>query len=58
MSHINLKFVGFIKRNRQLVGSLSKIDNCGDQDIDGRIILRGLFRTWEGLWELDGAGSG
>jgi hypothetical protein len=27
-------------------------------DVDGRIILRRIFRKWEGLWGLDGAGSG
>jgi hypothetical protein len=31
---------------------------CGDPDVDERIILRWIFRKWEGLWGLDGAGSG
>ena len=26
--------------------------------VDGRIILRWIFRKWEGLWGLDGVGSG
>jgi hypothetical protein len=30
----------------------------GDPDVDGRIILRRIFRKWEGLWEVDGVGSG
>jgi hypothetical protein len=24
-------------------------DHCGDPDLDGRIILRGIFRKWEGV---------
>ena len=24
-------------------------DHCGDQDIDGKIILRWIFRKWEGV---------
>jgi hypothetical protein len=24
-------------------------DQWGDQDVDGRIILRWIFRTWEGV---------
>jgi hypothetical protein len=39
-------------------GSLRERDHWGDPDVDGRIILRGMFRKWEGLWGLDGAGSG
>jgi hypothetical protein len=30
----------------------------GDTDVDGRIILRGIFRKLEGLWRLYGVGSG
>jgi hypothetical protein len=30
----------------------------GDPDVDGRIILRWIFGKWEGLWGLDGVGSG
>ena len=26
--------------------------------VHGRIILRWIFRKWEGLWGLDGVGSG
>jgi hypothetical protein len=32
--------------------------HSGDPDVDGRIILRWIFRTLEGLWGLDGVGSG
>jgi hypothetical protein len=39
------------------LGSLREGDHYGDPDIDGRIILRGIFRKWEGLWGLDGAVS-
>jgi hypothetical protein len=28
-------------------GSLRERDHWGDPDIDGRIILRGIFRKWE-----------
>jgi hypothetical protein len=35
-------------------GSLREGDHWGDPDVDGRIILRGIFRKWG----LDGAGSG
>jgi hypothetical protein len=30
----------------------------GDPDVDGRIILRWIFRKWEGVWGLDEVGSG
>jgi len=33
-------------------------DHWGDPDIDGRIILRRIFRKWEGVGGLDGVGSG
>ena len=39
-------------------GSLRERDHWGDQDVDGRIILRWIFRKWEGVWGLDGVGSG
>ena len=39
-------------------GNLRERDNWGDPDVDGRIILRRIFRKWEGLWGLDGVGSG
>ena len=29
-------------------GNLRKIDHWGDPDADGRIILRWIFRKWEG----------
>jgi hypothetical protein len=38
-------------------GSLRERDNWVDPDVDGRIILRGIFRKWEELWGLDGAGT-
>jgi hypothetical protein len=28
-------------------GSLRESDHWGDQDVDGRIILRRIFRKWE-----------
>jgi len=39
-------------------GKLRERDQWGDPDADGRIILRWIFRKWEGLWGLDGVGSG
>jgi hypothetical protein len=43
----------------QLVKTVShKINAWGDPDVDGRIILRWIFRSGRGLWGLDGAGSG
>jgi hypothetical protein len=30
----------------------------GDPDVDGRRIFRWIFRKWEGVVGLDGAGSG
>ena len=29
--------------------NLREIDHWGDQDVDGRIILRWIFRKWEGV---------
>ena len=34
---------GFWWRNRR------EIDHWGDTDVDGRIILRRIFREWEGV---------
>ena len=39
-------------------GNLRERDHWEGPDADGRIILRWIFRKWEGLWELDGVGSG
>jgi hypothetical protein len=33
--------------------SLRERDYWGDPDIDGRIILRGVFRKWEGAQDRD-----
>ena len=38
--------------------TLGERDQWGDQDVDGKIILRWIFRNWEGVvWGLDGVGS-
>ena len=39
-------------------GNLRERDHWGDPDVVGRIILRWIFRKWEGLWGLAGVGSG
>jgi hypothetical protein len=40
-------------------GNLREGDQWGDPDVDGRLILRWIFRKWEGVvWGLDGVGSG
>jgi len=45
-------------------GNLRKRDHWGDPDIDGRIILRLIFRKWEGvegtgeIWLRIGTGGG
>jgi hypothetical protein len=38
------------------LGRLRERDHWGDPDADGRIILRGIFRKWDGA--VDGACSG
>jgi len=32
-----------------LVGNLRERDHWGDPEVDGRIILRRIFRKWEGV---------
>ena len=34
-----------------LVGKHEGKRPLGDPDVDGRIILRWIFRKWEGLWD-------
>ena len=34
-------------------GNLRERDHWGDQDVDGRIILRWIFRKWDvGVWTV------
>jgi hypothetical protein len=35
--------------HRVLVGNLRQRDHSGDPDVGGRIILRRVFRKWEGV---------
>jgi hypothetical protein len=35
-------------------GNQRERDHWGDQDVGGRIILRWIFRKWEGVCGLDG----
>jgi hypothetical protein len=36
---------------RVLVGKHRERDDCGDPGVDGRIILRRMFRKWDvGIW--------
>ena len=50
--------------HRVLVGNLRERDHRGDPDVDGRIILRWIFRKWEGVvgtgwsWFRIGTGGG
>jgi hypothetical protein len=44
--------------HRVLVGKPEGKSHWGDPDVDGRIILRWMFRKLEGLWGLGGIGSG
>ena len=48
--------------HRVLVGNLRKRDHWGDPDVDGRIILRWIFRKWEEVvetgWSWLGIGTG
>jgi hypothetical protein len=39
-------------------GNLRERDHWGDPDVDGRIMLRWIFRKWEGILGLDGVGPG
>jgi len=45
-------------------GNLREIDHWGDPDIDGKVILRRIFRKWEGVvatgwsWLRIGTGGG
>ena len=39
-------------------GNLRERNHWGDADIDGRIILRWIFRKWEAVVGTDGVGSG
>jgi hypothetical protein len=43
---------------RVLVGKPEGNIPFGKQDVDGRIILRWIFRKLGGSWGLDGVGSG
>jgi hypothetical protein len=45
-------------------GSIRERDHWGDPDVNGRIILKGIFRKWEGVegtrwsWLRIGTGGG
>ena len=39
-------------------GNLRKRDNLGNPGVDGRIILRWIFRKWDVGYGLDRSGSG
>jgi hypothetical protein len=39
-------------------GNLRERDHLGEPGVDGKIILRWIFRKWDVGYGLDGAGSG
>jgi hypothetical protein len=43
---------------RFFVGKPERIDHWGDPGIGGTIILRWIFRKWDGVYGLDRADSG
>jgi hypothetical protein len=50
-------------RGEVCTGSSGERDHWGDPDLDGRIILRWIFRKWEGVetgwsWLRIGTGGG
>jgi hypothetical protein len=38
---------------RILVGRPEGRNHLGDPGVDGRIILKRIFKTWDGTWRLD-----
>ena len=50
--------------HKVLMGKPEGKNHWGDQDVDGRIILRWIFRKWEGVvgtgwsWHRIGTGGG
>ena len=44
--------------HKVLVGKPEGGNQWEDQDVDGKIILRWIFRIGKGLWGQDGVGSG
>jgi hypothetical protein len=36
-----------------LVGKPEEGDHLEDPGVDGRIILRWIFRTWDEVWDMD-----
>jgi hypothetical protein len=38
------------RANRILVGDLREGDHLGDRGVDGRIILKWIFKKWDGAW--------
>ena len=66
-----MRWAGYVARmeegrglHKVLVGNLGERDHWGDQDVDGRIILRWMFSKWEGVvgtewsWLRTGTGGG
>jgi hypothetical protein len=45
----SVQYLLFSRLPYQWWGSLRERDHWGDPDVDGRIILRWMFRKWEGV---------
>jgi hypothetical protein len=53
-----VQYFSTLSHKRHLKKVVERKACWGDPDVDGRIILRWIFRKFEGLWGLEGVGSG
>jgi len=57
VGHVALWWIGEV-RTGFWWGNLRERDHLGDPDLDGKIILRWIFRKWNGEHGLDLSGLG